>query len=221
MRRPGNGERGQALVEFALIFGVLMMMTTGLLDVGRAFYEYNALSSASRFAARWASVVGGACVLPGSNVNDWCTQQGTATGNFWTQKGNVPIQGNSVPCPSYQTTPSDYYSASDPDDDNDNDYSVTHNGDGDTVSNSTTIVGIVAQHFDTSSASTGFVSGTLGGFDLSKLKVCIQTSNPLSDQVHGDYVTVVVSYHFDPINFILASRGGFYLVSTSQYNVEG
>lgn len=227
MNTSGRGERGQALVEFAILFLVFMMLTTGLVDAGRAFYQYNALSSAARFGARWASIVGGACNIPGTNVNDWCTQQGTATGGFWTQAGNVPLQGNNVACPAYPgnepnvPATTHYYNASDPDNDGDNDYTSAGNTDGDTVSNDTTIVGIIDQHFDTSNASSGLVDGAIGGFDLTKLRVCIQsTAAPSSVPARGDYTTVVLSYRFNPVSILLA-RSSFYLNATSQYEIQG
>jgi hypothetical protein len=64
------------------------------------------------------------------------------------------------------------------------------------------------------------VRGKVAGFDLSQVKVCIQTTNTAADQVPGDYVGVTVYYHFTPINFLVVG-GGFDLVSTSQYVVEG
>lgn len=222
MRILRRREHGQAVVEFALIFLVLLMMTVGLVDAGRAFYQYNELSSAARFGARWAAVVGGVCILPGQNSTDWCTQQGTASGGFWAQAGNKALQGNNVACPSYSTaTAVDYYSASDPDNDSDNDYSAAGNGDKDDVGKATSIVGSVDQHFDSSSTSRGFVQGAFGGLNLSNLKVCIQaTSPPGLPPTAGDYVTVRLYYHFDPISFILA-RASFDLNATSQYEIQG
>lgn len=221
MRILQQRERGQAVVEFALIFLVLMMLTVGLVDAGRAFYQYNELSSAARFGARWAAVVGGVCILSGQSTADWCTQQGTASGGFWSQPGNAPLQGDNVACPSYSSDPSKYYSASDPDNDGDNDYSASGNTDGDAVNKSTTVVGSIDQHFDTSNASAGFVQGAFGGLNLSNLKVCIQTTaQPPNPPAAGDYVTAVLHYHFDPISFILA-RTSFDLNATSQYEIQG
>jgi TadE-like protein len=222
VKRSSAREHGQAVVEFGIIAVVVFALTIGTIDVGRGFYQYNAVSSAARFGARWASVVGGVCVLPGQSTTDWCTQEATASGNFWQQFGNKPLQGNNVICPEFKTNPSVYYSAADPDHDAtpDNDFATSADPDNDTVTKSTTIVGAVAQHFDTSSSSTGFVQGKLGGFDLTKVRVCIQTSNPAADQTRGDYVSVVVYYHFDPVTFLIA-KSGFDLSATSEYVVEG
>lgn len=49
-------ERGQSLVELALILPVLMLVLVGIFDFGRAFYAYNALSNAAREGARYGTV---------------------------------------------------------------------------------------------------------------------------------------------------------------------
>ena len=54
-RLHGRG-RGQALVEFALVFPVFMLVLFGILDVGRYVYVSNALNEASREGARYGSV---------------------------------------------------------------------------------------------------------------------------------------------------------------------
>ncbi len=51
-----HGERGQALVEFALILPVFLLLLFGLFDLGRAVYAYNTISNASREAVRVAIV---------------------------------------------------------------------------------------------------------------------------------------------------------------------
>jgi hypothetical protein len=227
MRLVRRGEFGQASVEFGIIGIAVMILTVGLVDVGRAFYQYNAVSSAARFGSRWASVVGGACLIPGQTNSDWCNQLnnpnakiGGINQNFWEQTGSTPLQGNQVACPSYASNPSAYYNVSDPDNDADNDYAANGDTDNDLVTSSTTIVGAIGQHFDTSDSSSSFIRGNLAGFDFSKLKVCIQTTGAGPDQNRGDFVSVTVFYHFNPVNFLIA-RGGFDIVSTSQYEVEG
>jgi Flp pilus assembly protein TadG len=51
-----RGEHGQALVEFALILPVFILMLVGLFDLGRAVYAFNTISNASREAVRVAIV---------------------------------------------------------------------------------------------------------------------------------------------------------------------
>lgn len=48
--------RGQSLVELALILPVLMLVLVGILDFGRAFYAYNAISNAAREGARYGTI---------------------------------------------------------------------------------------------------------------------------------------------------------------------
>jgi Flp pilus assembly protein TadG len=48
--------RGQALVEFALVFPLLMLLVFALVDLGRVVYTHNAMAEAAREAARWGSV---------------------------------------------------------------------------------------------------------------------------------------------------------------------
>ena len=131
---------------------------------------------------------------------------GTKSGsNFWAQTGTVPLQGNGVKCPAYTdpTGPASYYTV------------------GSFVNSSaTSIVGAIAQHFDSSDSSTSFVHGITAGLTLSQLRVCSQTTNTAADQSPGDYVGVTIYYHFSPINGLVA-RGGFDMVSSSQYVVEG
>jgi Flp pilus assembly protein TadG len=53
-------ESGQALVEFSLAFVVLSMLVFGVVDFGRAIYQFNAVSQAAREIARVTSVHPGA-----------------------------------------------------------------------------------------------------------------------------------------------------------------
>ena len=55
-RAPGF--RAQAMVEFAIVLPVLIMLLLGILEVGRLIYTYAAVNNASREAARFASAVG-------------------------------------------------------------------------------------------------------------------------------------------------------------------
>jgi Flp pilus assembly protein TadG len=48
--------RGQALVEFSLVFPLMLLLVFGLIDLGRLVYTNNALSEAAREGARWGSV---------------------------------------------------------------------------------------------------------------------------------------------------------------------
>src|ERR1044071_9617056 len=53
-----HAKRAQAIVEFALVLPILMMMLVGILEVGRLIYTYAAVNNASREAARFGSAIG-------------------------------------------------------------------------------------------------------------------------------------------------------------------
>ena len=58
-RKNKRSERGQALVEFSLISIVFFLLVFGMVDVGRAVWNYNTLAQATREGARYAIVHGG------------------------------------------------------------------------------------------------------------------------------------------------------------------
>jgi hypothetical protein len=58
--------RGQALVEFALVFPIFMLLLFGLIDVGRYVYVTNAFNQAAREAARFGAVQQWAFACPAS-----------------------------------------------------------------------------------------------------------------------------------------------------------
>jgi TadE-like protein len=49
-------ERGQGLVEFALVFPIFVLLIFGLFDLGRVVYDYATLSNAARAGLRLAIV---------------------------------------------------------------------------------------------------------------------------------------------------------------------
>jgi len=52
-RRPAAGRRrGQALVEFALVIPIFLLMLVALFDLGRAVFAYNSVTNAAREGAR-------------------------------------------------------------------------------------------------------------------------------------------------------------------------
>jgi Flp pilus assembly protein TadG len=59
--RPGTRisslaqSRGQSLLEFAVVLPLLLLLMAGLIEFGRAFYQYNTLAKAVRQAARYMS----------------------------------------------------------------------------------------------------------------------------------------------------------------------
>lgn len=55
-RRSDRRDRGQALVEFALVVPIFLLLIFGLVDLGRAIYVNNAIAEAARDGGRWGSV---------------------------------------------------------------------------------------------------------------------------------------------------------------------
>ncbi|WP_066258703.1 TadE/TadG family type IV pilus assembly protein [Neobacillus drentensis] len=51
-----KSEKGQSLVEFALILPLFLMLLFGIVDFGRAFHAYLTIDHAGREAARAASI---------------------------------------------------------------------------------------------------------------------------------------------------------------------
>jgi hypothetical protein len=54
MIRRGNRQESQALIEFALISPVLLLLVFGIIDIGRAVYYYDTIKHAAREGARAA-----------------------------------------------------------------------------------------------------------------------------------------------------------------------
>lgn len=48
-------EKGQSLVEFAMVLPLLLMIAFGVTELGRAYYQYNTLTKAIRDGARYLS----------------------------------------------------------------------------------------------------------------------------------------------------------------------
>ncbi|MCC6859111.1 MAG: pilus assembly protein [Bryobacterales bacterium] len=55
--RSGRGRRGNAMLEFALSFGVLWMFFSGVFQFGYSIYVYNSLTTAVGNGARYAARV--------------------------------------------------------------------------------------------------------------------------------------------------------------------
>lgn len=66
-----NGERGSALVEYALIFIFFMTLLFGMAGFGHALYAYHFVNNAAKEATRWAAVNGYTC-----NVDNSCNGTG-------------------------------------------------------------------------------------------------------------------------------------------------
>lgn len=68
-------EAGQAIVEFALILPVFLLLVLGFIDSARAVFQYITLADAAREGTRYAIVHGGASSSPsGPTANDSVVQ---------------------------------------------------------------------------------------------------------------------------------------------------
>jgi len=54
-RSGGDHERGQALVEFAMVMPIMLLLLFALVDFGRAFYSWLLITNAAREGARVAA----------------------------------------------------------------------------------------------------------------------------------------------------------------------
>jgi TadE-like protein len=54
LRRSLHSQRSQALIEFALVSPVLLLLLFGIIDIGRAIFYYDTLNHAAREGARTA-----------------------------------------------------------------------------------------------------------------------------------------------------------------------
>lgn len=60
-------QRGSTLLEFGLILPVFLLLTVGIVDLGRGIWAYNTLAHAAREGARYAMVRGETSQHPASS----------------------------------------------------------------------------------------------------------------------------------------------------------
>jgi Flp pilus assembly protein TadG len=65
-----RGERGQALVEFAVASVVFLMTVFGTLQFGLMIWNYNMISNLAQEGARWASVRGSSSTITNASSSD-------------------------------------------------------------------------------------------------------------------------------------------------------
>lgn len=72
MTLPGSltHQRGVAAVELALVIIFLLLLTAGIVEFGRAFWYYDALTKATRDGARMLSVADRATFSTGTFIDD-------------------------------------------------------------------------------------------------------------------------------------------------------
>jgi hypothetical protein len=81
LTRQWQSERGAELIEFALIFPLLLLIILGIIDFGFMFQRYEVLTNAAREGARIA-------VLPG-----YTTADVKARVCAYVETGGVPVTG--------------------------------------------------------------------------------------------------------------------------------
>jgi Flp pilus assembly protein TadG len=69
MRNRKHGQRGQALMEFGLVFMVFLLVLYGIMEFGRMVASYNVLAGAAREGARYATVHGSASSSTASSTD--------------------------------------------------------------------------------------------------------------------------------------------------------
>ena len=80
-----DDDRGQSLVEFALLLPLMLLIITGLFDVARAVWEENTLAYAAREGTRYA-IVHGSYGSPAADTTD--------VGNALCNPGDIVICTN-------------------------------------------------------------------------------------------------------------------------------
>jgi len=112
-------QQGTAMVEFALVLPILLILTFTVTEFGRAFYQYNVLAKSVREAARYLSVrTAGVDVDKAKNiivygkpgVGTTPVVQGLSLSNVpdpvWSTNGAFPaISTVTVSVTGYQFTP--------------------------------------------------------------------------------------------------------------------
>ena len=78
--RRRNGERGAALIEFALVFPLLMLVVLGCADFAFVFQRNEVIANAGREGARVATLPGYAAADVQIRVDEFLTAGGLPTG---------------------------------------------------------------------------------------------------------------------------------------------
>lgn len=74
-----NKQKGQSLVEFALIVPFFLLLIFGLIYSGMLFHDYSSLSNTARSATREAALIEGYSEAEYNNIRNFYSQQGSIT----------------------------------------------------------------------------------------------------------------------------------------------
>ena len=94
--RRARGERGAELIEFALVFPMLLLVMLGIIDFGFLFQRYLVVTNAAREGARIAVLAGYNTQDVENRVKDYFTASGitvTPTNPYFT---HLPAQGVNI-----------------------------------------------------------------------------------------------------------------------------
>jgi Flp pilus assembly protein TadG len=111
-RFPHGRSRGQSLVEFALIFPVLMLRIGAIVQFGVIFWGQNTLTQVARDTGRWASTQSGCdttsvpILATAKSIAAASSLVGNSTS--WTSPANVDATWSGTPCPPNNNTQVDF-----------------------------------------------------------------------------------------------------------------
>ena len=97
VRRSRRPRRGQALVEFALVVPILLLLLLGILDFGRAVYASHTIGNAAREAARLAIVDQNAEAVESRGEEHAVALDITVAATYWKPTPNADPTAN-APC---------------------------------------------------------------------------------------------------------------------------
>jgi Flp pilus assembly protein TadG len=98
-RSPSRARvRGQSLVEFALVFPIVIVILLAIFDLGRLVFAYNDIGNAARQGARTAIVDQG-----GNNARDRVIEMATSLGLQASDVDVSYIKSDGTACPTPKT----------------------------------------------------------------------------------------------------------------------
>jgi|GEM_PF-2028799 len=83
--KPRSRQRGQALIEFALVLPLVLTLMFGVFEIAFIFYQDHTVNAACRMAVRWAAVSGASDTQVRTFIKNYCT-------NFDITDANITVQ---------------------------------------------------------------------------------------------------------------------------------
>jgi len=109
-----HAQRGGALVEFAVVAPVALILLFGIIQFGELMFAYHATDYAARSAARWASVRGAGCSNSTDKVGSYNVCPSTTNSLQTFVQTTVPGATNATVTVHWTTPSSASYPASNP-----------------------------------------------------------------------------------------------------------